>query len=208
MNSRTQGSRISTGLAVVALGALLTLTGCSNKSDEEAAAALAPNKANPPGRVAGTGKKPSAADDESRLADAVVTGKTSAPVDLKYDLSAKPDVAQPFEIELDFLPRLAADTLDVEVSGMPGLTLVGSSAIKFDNVQAGATYTHKVLVQADATGTYYVSVIAKMISQVQTEVRTFSVPVVVGTAPAAAAKPEPQRDASGQAIESMPAKED
>jgi hypothetical protein len=208
MNSRTQGSRFLTGLAIAALGGLLTLMGCSNKSDEEAAAALAPNKVKASGGVAGAGKKPPAADDESRLASAVVTGKTSAPVNLKYDLAAKPDVGQPFEIELDFLPRLPADTLDVEVTGMPGLTLVGSGAVKFDKVQAGGTYIQKVLVQADAIGTYYVSVIAKMITPTQTEVRTFSVPVVVGTAPAAVSKPEPQRDASGQAIESMPAKED
>jgi hypothetical protein len=30
---------------------------------------------------------------------------------------------------------------------------------------------------------------------------------VVGTAPAVVAKPEPQKDASGQAVESLPAKE-
>jgi hypothetical protein len=208
MNSRTQGSRFSTGLALLSLGALLTLMGCSNKSDEEAAAALAPNKAKSSGGVAGAGKKPPAVEEESRLANAVVSGKTSAPVDLKYDLAVKPDVGLPFEIELDFLPRLPADALDVEVSGMPGLTLVGSGAVRFDNVEAGATYTQKVLVQADATGTFYVSVIAKMITKVQTEVRTFSVPVVVGTAPAVVSKPAPQRDASGQAIESMPAKEE
>jgi hypothetical protein len=207
MNSRTQGSRFSTGLAIVALGALLALMGCSKNSDDEAAAALAPNKAKPSGSVARGGKLPPAADDESRLANAVVSGKTSAPVDLKYDLAAKPAVGQPFEIELDFLPRLAADTLDVAVTGMPGLTLVGGGTVTFDKVQAGTTYTHKVLVQADADGTYYVSVIAKMITQVETEVRTFSVPVVVGTAPAVVAKPEPQKDASGQAIESLPAKE-
>jgi len=207
MNSRTQGSLVSTSLAIVALGAVLTLMGCSNKSDEKAAAVLAPNKAKPAAGVSGAGKAPPVLDDESRLANAVVSGKTSAPVDLKYDLAAKPDVGQPFEIELAFLPRLPADTLDVVVTGMPGLTLVGNGTVKFDAVQAGTTYTQKVLVQADAAGTYYVSVIAKMITQVQTEVRTFSVPVVVGTLPAVAAKPEPQKDATGQAIESMPAKE-
>jgi len=208
MNARTQDSRISTGLATVALAALLTTTGCSRKSDEEAAAALAPDKARPSAVVAGTANTRPVVDDESRLANAVASGKTSAPVDLKYDLAAKPEVGQPFEIELALLPRLPADALEVEVTGMPGLVLVGNGAMKVEAVRGGATYTHKVLVRADAAGTYYVSVIAKMITQVQREVRTFSIPVVVGLAPAVMAKPEPQKDASGQAVESMPAREE
>jgi hypothetical protein len=45
-----------------------------------------------------------------------------------------------------------------------------------------------------------------MITQVQSDVRTFSVPVVVGEV-AAAEKTAPATDATGQAIESMPASE-
>jgi len=46
-----------------------------------------------------------------------------------------------------------------------------------------------------------------MSSKVQTEARSFSVPVVVGTAPAAVQKPAPETDAAGQPTESMPAVE-
>jgi hypothetical protein len=143
---------------------------------------------------------------DSRMADAVATGKTSAPVDLQYDLLAKPDVGQPFEIELAFAPRLAADTLEVEVSAIPGLTLVSGGGAKFEPVVAGERYTAKVLVNADAAGIYYVNVVARMITKVQTEARAFSIPVVVGTAPAAQ-KAAPAQDATGQAIQSMPATE-
>ena len=143
---------------------------------------------------------------DSRMADAVATGKTSAPVDLQYDLLAKPDVGQPFEIELAFAPRLAADTLEVEVSAIPGLTLVNGGGAKFEPVVAGERYTAKVLVNADAAGIYYVNVVARMITKVQTEARAFSIPVVVGTAPAAQ-KAAPAQDATGQAIQSMPATE-
>jgi hypothetical protein len=47
-----------------------------------------------------------------------------------------------------------------------------------------------------------------MVTKVQTEARTFSVPVVVGavTAPQKPAQ-APAQDASGQAIESLPAEE-
>jgi len=45
-----------------------------------------------------------------------------------------------------------------------------------------------------------------MVSKVQSEARTFSVPVVVG-AVTAAEKPAPAVDTSGEAVESMPAVE-
>jgi hypothetical protein len=49
-------------------------------------------------------------------------------------------------------------------------------------------------------------VAAKMSTEVQTDARTFSVPLVVGS-PRSAEKPAPATDASGQPIESMPAAE-
>jgi len=135
-----------------------------------------------------------------------VTGKTAAAVDLKYDVLAKPDVGQPFEVELALLPRVAADALEVEVTGMPGLTIVSGGALKFDAVTAGSRHAAKVLVRADAPGLYYANVIVRLVSKVQTDMRTFSVPVVVGSVPAAE-KAEPAKDASGEPVQSMPAVE-
>ena len=62
------------------------------------------------------------------------------------------------------------------------------------------------MVVGDAPGLYYVGVVARMATQVQTDARSFSVPVVVG-APAAAAKPETNADASASAIVTVPAEE-
>jgi hypothetical protein len=147
-----------------------------------------------------------AAADEKRMANAVSTGKTTAPVDLKFDLPAKPDVGQPFVVELAFMPRLPADVLEVEVAGNPGLALVDGGTARFDDVQSGSRHVLAVQARAEAAGLYYLTVVARMVNKVQTEVRTFSVPVAVGAVPAAR-KPTPALDASGQPIQSMPAKE-
>lgn len=203
MNDTFRTGAATRVFAVVALVAVLAA--CGRGEEEQTAATDTPAAAGAP---AGGATVPAESPDDKRMANAVVTGKTTAPVDLKYDVLAKPSVGQPFEVELAFSPRLPADALEVEVTGIPGLTVVSGGATRFEGVRAGDRHVAKVLVQADAPGIYYANVVAKMITQVQTEARTFSVPVVVGVA-AAAQKPEqaPAQDASGQAIESLPAEE-
>jgi selenophosphate synthetase-related protein len=73
-------------------------------------------------------------------------------------------------------------------------------------VAAGGRHVAKVTVQADTAGIYYANVVARMITQVQTEARTFSVPVVVGTV-APAQQAAPVTDAAGEAIEPLPSVE-
>jgi len=178
--------------------------GCGGKSDEQVAEKKATDATE--AKQAAERAEPVLAGDD-RLANAVVvTGKGSAAVDLKYDIATKPAVGEPFEVELTFLPRLAADSLDVEFSAVEGLTLVGGDPVRFDNVQAGERYAAKVLAQSEVAGMYYIGVSAKMTTKVQTEVRAFSVPIVVGT-PVAEAPPAPATDASGEAVQSMPATE-
>lgn len=202
MNAST--TAMTRSLILITLAALAAA--CGGKDEESAASSEAPPAATQPAESASAGPATAAAGNE-RMANAVVTSKTAAAVDLRYDMLAKPDVGQPFEIELVFVPRAPADALHVEITGMEGLTVVSGGALAFDNVQAGERYSGKVLVQADAAGLYYIGLVAKMSSKVQTEARSFSVPVVVGTAPAAVQKPAPEVDAAGQPVESVPAVE-
>ena len=204
MNSRTIVR--SRNLLLVALVAVLTACGGHDEEAPAMPATPAPTTAAGAGEPAPAPMPAPVAGDE-RLANAVVTGKTAAAVDLKYDFLAKPAVGQPFEIDLVFLPRSAADALEVEITGMSGLTIVGGSALRFENVQVGERYSGKVLAQAAEPGLHYIGLVARMVSKVQTEMRSFSVPVAVGTLPAAAEKLAPATDASGQPVESMPALE-
>jgi hypothetical protein len=193
---------ITASLAVVALSALLAACG-GGEQEQTAAAGKKPGEK--PAAVAA--KSPTKDDGPDSLkANAVATGKTAAAVDLKYDVLAKPDPGQDFQIELVFLPRVAADSLEVEVTGIPGVAIVSGGTARFENVTAGERYPTLVVARADGPGLYYLGVAARMVNKVQTEARTFSVPVVVG-AVAAAEKPTPATDAEGQAVESMPATE-
>lgn len=190
--------------AVVVTAVALLLAACGGGKDESAASAPAKPTSKTEAPVAAA--ETPAEGGDPKFATAVAAGKTAAGVDLKYDLAAKPDPGQDFTVELALLPRQLADRLEVEVNGIPGLVVVDGAAAKFEKVVPGETYSATVTVRAERPGVYYLGVSAKMISQVQTEARSFSVPVVIGS-PAAAEKTTPTVDASGQPVEPMPAEE-
>lgn len=187
--------------AVAAFVLIAALTGCGGNDDEKSAAGEGAV-----GKPVQDAAVAAEAANDKRMANAVATSKLGAPVDLRYDLLARPDVGVPVEVELELAPRLAADAIELEVTGIPGLTIVTGEAARFDGIVAGEKYVAKVTVQADAPGIYYANVLARMITQVQTEVRAFSVPVIVGVVPSAQ-KAGPERDGSGEPVQPLPAAE-
>ena len=193
-----------------ALTALASLAVACGGGDEKSAA----GKAAAPTDAAGDASQPAAAAaakaaPDDGLANAVAVGKTAAAVDLKYNIAARPALGQPFEVELVLLPRLAADTLEVQATGMPGLVVAGGAEAKFDQVVAGEKYAAKVLLQVMEPGLYYVGVTAKLVNKVQTDSRTFSVPVVVGQLPAVekATPAATGANSGGEAVEAAKAVE-
>lgn len=200
MNS--SGRTIARATALVLL-ACAVMTGCGSK-DEPAAATPAATASTPP--PAAPVVTPEQAAKDARMAKAVVNGKATAPVDLHYDILSKPDVGQPFEVELALRPRVAAETLDVQIGDSIGLVIDGERTARFTAVEAGQDYSFKVQALGAAAGVYYISITATISSKVQAETRSFSIPVVIGSP--AAQKTTPQTDSAGQPIQSMPAKED
>jgi hypothetical protein len=193
----------------LALTVLASLAAACGGSEEKSAAdkAVPAEAAGNASQQAAVASANAAVDDG--LANAVAVGKTAAAVDLKYNLAARPALGQPFEVELVFIPRMAADALEVQATGMPGLVMAGGANAKFDRVVAGEKYAAKVLLQVTEPGVFYVGVTAKLVNKVQTDSRTFSVPVVVGELPAVE-KPTPAAvgaNPGGEAVEASKAVE-
>ena len=197
-------NRVVTGFLMIA-ALVATAAGCGGKGEPDVAAAPKP-AARPAADDAAQSTQAAGRNEEQRLANAVPTGKAGAAVDLQYEVAPRPEVGAPFEIELSFAPRLAADTLDVQLSSMPGLRITSADTVRFDGVKSGERYAAKVTVIADAPGLYYVGVVARMATKVQAEARAFSIPIVIGSEPVAE-KPKPELDAAGEPIESTPAVE-
>ena len=202
-----RGAAVALSMLLVAC---LNLAACGDSSPPEKPAVPAEavrQKGGDP--EAARNDRPAADAAGSRLANAVATSKGGAAVDLFYDISLRPVAAQPVEVELVFEPRAAADALEVEVSAVPGLTIVSPVQARFAPVASGERHSTRILVVADADGLYYVNVIARMVNKVQTDARTFSVPLVVGDAspgtPAGETVPGAGGPAAGEAVKSLPA---
>jgi len=203
-------SRVAGGWRLaLSLSAIAAMAACGRGGKEAERAVSKPAESPPPAVV----EQASPTQPEQTYAKAVedakataTSGKSAAAVDLEYDVLAKPEPGQPFEIELVFVPRLPADVLEVEVTPIPGIVLVSGGSERFENVTPATRYSSRVTVRADQPGLYYLGVVARMVTKVETEARAFSVPAVVGTLPAEA-KAQPDTDATGQAIQSMPAEE-
>lgn len=192
--------KTTTGI-LTALVAAALLSACGS---EEAAA---PEAASTPAPAA---PRPvlNSSDPVARMARAVSTAKTGAAVEMRYEILSKPVLGTPFDIEIALVSGAEAETMTVLIAGMPGLTVTNEVLSPLADVRTGQVNTHKFTALADQPGVYYVSVTVTTLLAGTTQARTFSIPVLLGD-PAAAQKAtvEPAKDATGQAIQSMPAQE-
>jgi hypothetical protein len=179
---------------------LLAFAGCGGKDEEPS-----PTETPEPAAAAGQADQLPAPPDEVRPANAVTTGEAGAAVDLQYEIAPRPETGQPFTIQLAFVPRLPADSIEAKLSATSGLRITSAESVRFADVLANERYTTEVMVVGDLPGLYYVGVVARMATPVQTDARSFSVPVVVGS-PGGVADP-PAADASGSAIVTVPAEQ-
>jgi hypothetical protein len=177
---------------------LILLGACSSESEPDAAAAPPP--------VANAVLAASPTDETASFAKAIGDGKPGAPVTIRYEFSSKPTAGTPTELDVAFVPGAGVDSLEAKLTGMDGITLAGPVTASFNAVEAGKAYRHKLSVLPDHTGVFYITVSVKTHIAGSSLGRTFSIPFVVGQV-TKQQKPEPARDAAGEAIEPMKAVE-
>jgi hypothetical protein len=182
----------------------VAMLGCG--SDPEPEVAAAPPAPKPAAAVPAPAATAPAEDPTARMARAVGNGKPGAAVQIRYEFLAKPAVGEPIELEIALVPSVGVDSLDARVSGMDGITLAGPLNARFDGVEAGKPYMHKVSVLPERSGVYYVTVAVSTEIGGQALARTFSIPFVVGNV-SAQQKAEPGKDATGTPVEPMKAQE-
>lgn len=185
----------------IILAALVAIAGCSSDPQPESQQAAASKPAQAPQAAA-----PAADDPMARMARAVGSGKPGAAVDLRYEMQSKPEVGKPTEVQIALIPNAGVEAMSATISGMDGVTVTGDLEVSFESVEQGKPYTHTFTMLPDRAGVYYLTVSVSSQIGGGNLGRTFSIPLVVGQVQAQE-KPQPPRDSTGQAIESMQADE-
>ena len=201
---KQEGFMNTSRTAVVPVAILaLALGACGSDSDPEAAAPAAPPSAKPVVQA-----EQSPVDPTAKMARAVGSGKPGAAVDIKYDFKDRPEVGKPVEVKIAFIPSTGVESLEAKISDMDGITVAGGLNPQFNNVQAGQPYEHTFSLLAHRAGMFYVSVEVTTHFGGASTARTFAIPLaVVDIAAQQQQKKAPAKDASGEPIQSMPAKE-
>jgi hypothetical protein len=181
------------------LMSLALLTACGSEPEPEATAATAPAPAAP-------NPAPAPDDPTAKMARAVGNGKPGAAVVIRYEFVGKPAVGTPTELQIAFVPNPGVDAIEATIGGMDGITVAGPQTASFAAVEPGKPYIHTISVLPDRAGVFYLTVAATTQIGGSSLGRTFSIPFVVGNVPAQR-KPEPQRDAAGEPIQPMQARE-
>ena len=182
-------SRTIRGLLMAMSVCMLAACGPSEEELKAQADAEAAARAAAKARIA---KQAAAADPTSAMAHAVVVGKSQAVMDLKYEISQKPMVGEPIEIELAFIPLYPGDSINATISSSnPGFTLDGNLTPSVANVKAGEPWRVKLTAHAVAPTAYYFNVSADHNAAGVRSTRNFAIPLFVAspvTAEAASAQ--------------------
>jgi hypothetical protein len=183
---RTREMTSGRDLVVGAIFAAL-LTACGDDPGSAAPGAPAPAAAKPATPATGV-------EDATRgMVSGVAAGRAeNAPIDLKFDLKARPEVGKPVTIDIALLPKVASPVMNVTYLATEGLAVETSTLpSRYERVQPGSVYRHQATVVPRADGVFALSAIVMVQTDAGDVTRTFSIPVVVGAPPdeAGSAKP-------------------
>jgi hypothetical protein len=115
------------------------------------------------------------------MVNAVSQEKVGAPVQMKFDLQSRPEIGQPLQIALAFLPQAAGNALRASFPATPNLTIQPASLpAEYQKVQADGVYRYELTVVPGENGMLIVSAIVNLDLPDGAQARTFSIPILVG----------------------------
>jgi hypothetical protein len=147
----------------------------------------------------------------SEMVRGVSPGKPSAPVELKFNVAARPALGVPLDIDLAVIATAGTDSMTLSVQASEGIEVDATTSLaSFPKSQPGALYRHKLRITPRAEGAFNVSVLITMVVPGSgPQSRSFSIPLLVGSVAALekAATAQASTESSGERVTSAPAVE-
>jgi hypothetical protein len=163
---------------------LLAIAASAACHRESGTAPVVPAKPNAGVRAAAPNHRgPSPQESTAGMVEAVVQGKSQAPITMRFDLLERPVEKQPLDVAIALLPQIAAGSATVSVTGSDGLKLEpGEDEFELGAVEAAQVYRHSIKVTPAADGLYLLNFSVSLQHDQTSDSRFFSVPILVGRA--------------------------
>jgi hypothetical protein len=169
VTGRTPLHGLRAGAAALALVAALALGGCDSQPDPSATTPVSGGSR----RLVGPQADMVAAFSANRAQQGLV--------DLKFQLTKRPVVGEPVDIELALTPAVELERLFARFQVAEGLQLVsGGETDHMEHPAAGVPVGHKITVVAKSDGIFYITAIVLADSEKESVARTFSIPIIAG----------------------------
>ena len=173
------GKKMMTNTRVLLLCAAVAMTvaACSRDSGSVPAADAVPH-VKPKAPVAPKAGA-TAAEQTAGMVQAASQGKSTVPVELKFDIAQRPKVGQPLDINLALIAQIEASPATIRVDGADDVS-VASGASQFDipSAEAGEVYRETVNVTPNAEGVVLLGVTVSLKHDEVVEQRAFSIPII------------------------------
>lgn len=167
----------SAGKVLLVCAAMAAMSAC-NRDSTPAPAANAVTHVKPKAPAA---PKPgaTAAEQTAGMVEAASQGKSTVPVELKFDISQKPKVGEPLAIDLAVIAQIDASPATIQVTGADDVS-VAPDANQFDipTEQAGEVYRQTVKVTPNAEGVVVLGVTVSLKHDEIVDQKAFSIPII------------------------------
>jgi hypothetical protein len=171
------GEKMMASAKVLLLCAVVVVAACSK--DPGSAPVARPTTQIKPRAPAAPRPGATAAEQTAGMVQAASQGKSQVPVELKYDITQRPKVGQPLDIDLALVAQIAASPASIQVTGADDVS-VAPSPNQFDipSEEAGEVYRETVHVTPNAEGVVLLGVTVLLKHDEIVDQRVFSIPII------------------------------
>jgi hypothetical protein len=171
------GEKMMAGAKVLLLCAVVVVAACSK--DPGSAPAARPATQIKPRAPAAPRPGATAAEQTAGMVQAASQGKSQVPVELKYDITQRPKVGQPLDIDLALVAQIAASPASIQVIGADDVSVVPSpNQFDIPSEEAGEVYRETVHVTPNAEGVVLLGVTVLLKHDEIVDQRAFFVPII------------------------------
>lgn len=119
-----------------------------------------------------------AAELTAGMVQAAAQGKSQVPIELKFDITQRPKVGQPLDIDLALIAQITASPATIQVSGADDVSVAGAKQFDIPSEEAGEVYRETVNVTPNAEGVVLLGVTVSLKHDEVLEQRVFSIPII------------------------------